>query len=210
MNKIIKIEPVEDVFIISWITHLKCNYDCMYCPPQRHQAEPDMHSLEELQSYWQQVFEKTKHQGKKYKISFTGGEVTINRAFLPFVKWLRENYNDHLHTLGITTNGSASKRYYLELFEHINFISFSTHTEHIDDDKFWPTALELSQFSKANSNKSFMVNIMSEYWASEEINRYVTYCTDHNIDHIVNRILYEYQTRNYPIFKNIPNDKSNP
>jgi hypothetical protein len=44
----------------------------------------------------------------QYKIAFTGGEVTANKDFLPFLEWLRDNYNKYLSQLLITTNGSAT------------------------------------------------------------------------------------------------------
>lgn len=201
MPKIIRIDPVEDFFTISWIMHLRCNYDCMYCPPARHNDDGSMHSLADLQKYWQQIYDKTRHQNKRYKFSFTGGEVTINRDFLPFVQWLRQNYGEIVDTMGMTTNGSASLNYYRRAFEHLNFISFSTHTEHMDEDRFWATALELSKLAREGHKRTFMVNIMQEYWAHDQINRWVGFCEQNNIYHSVNPVLYQYKTRNHPIFQ---------
>lgn len=201
MNKIVKIVPTEDCFRISWIIHLKCNYDCMYCPPERHTDQNDMLSLEQLQSHWTQIYEKTQHKNLPYKLNFSGGEVTVNRNLLPFIQWLDENYGQHIKFVVVSTNGSASQNYYLSLFKHVHMIAFSTHTEQIDDDKFWPTAVSCAEYAR-NNNKSFMVNIMDEFWAEERTQQYEKFCQDYQIDYARKKIDYKIQTRTIPIFRN--------
>ena len=174
----------------------------MYCPPERHQTESDMLPLEKLQEYWIKLYEKTKHLNKPYKISFTGGEVTINKDFIPFLDWLRYNYGDKIAQMGVTTNGSASVTYYLKLFEYINFISFSTHTEHINEEKFFASANACNQYARKHPNKSFMINIMEEFWATEKIKEYKKRCEEYDIDCSISKIEYSYKTRDIPIFKN--------
>ena len=93
--KIISLTPIEEVFSITWNLHKRCNNDCMYCGDFLHDQVSPVSSLETLQGHWQQIFEKTKHIGRLYKISFTGGEPVINKNFMPFVSWLRENYGEH-------------------------------------------------------------------------------------------------------------------
>jgi sulfatase maturation enzyme AslB (radical SAM superfamily) len=202
MSKIIKIVPTEDWFSISWIMHLKCNYDCMYCPTQRHQSANDMLSLDELQRRWITTYDKTKHLNKLYKISFSGGEVTINKNFLPFLNWLTTHYGNKIAQMGVTTNGSASTSYYLNLFNHLNYISFSTHTEHINEKRFFDTAAACAEFARAHPNKSFMVNIMEEFWATDQVKKYTDYCVQNNITYSISKIEYKFKTRDIPIFKN--------
>lgn len=201
MSKIIRIQPNEPVFSITWIMHLRCNNDCMYCG-DRHDDYSNVPSLEKLQTQWLTVFEKTKHIGLPYKIALTGGELTINKDFLPFIEWLMENYGTYIQNIGMTTNGRASTKFYLRLFEKLRFISFSTHTEQMDVDKFFDTAIACSHFAKTTPNKFFMINIMEEYWAEEKIKHIIDLCHQHDIYYSVGRIDHTWNgSRKYPIFR---------
>ena len=201
MSEIIKIVPIDDCFRISWITHLKCNYDCMYCPPERHTDRNDMLTFEQLQNYWTQIYEKTQHRGLPYKIAFSGGEPTINRNLSPFVEWLRTNYQKNISSISTITNGSASESYYLKLLKYMDTLTFSSHTEYIDEGKFWSTVLACDKYAK-NHNKKVMVLIMEEHWAADRIAQYMKFCQDNQIAYSVNKINYSYQTRSIPIFRN--------
>ena len=121
MTKIIKITPVEDTFTVTWTMHVRCNYDCMYCPPSRHDDYSELPSLENLQSKWQQIYDKTSHIGRPYKIVLSGGEPTANKNLLPFVVWLRTTFKEKIHSIGMVSNGSASANHYLKLFEYLIF-----------------------------------------------------------------------------------------
>lgn len=202
MNKIIEIVPAEDFFSVSWVTQLRCNYDCMYCPPERHNLIDPMPSLEQLQSRWTTIFEQTKHRNKRYKIDLTGGELTMNKALLPFLQWLRDNYHQHIHHISFSTNGSASTNFYLKLYQYVDHITFSTHTEHINAEKFFSTAIKCNIFAKLHPPKHFMVNIMQEFWAVEQIKDFVYTCEKNNIYYNISKIDYTVQTRPVPIFKN--------
>ena len=201
MNKIVKIVPTESAIRINWIPHLKCNYDCMYCPPERHTDQNDLLNLDQLQNYWLQIHQKTQHKNLPYKIGFSGGEMIINRDFLPFIKWLNENYNHCIQSLTVSTNGSGSQNYYLKLFEHIHMMAFSTHTEYIDDNKFWAICVACADYAR-NNNKMFMINIMDEFWAEDRVNGYIKFCQDNNINYAKKTVDYNLKTRSIPIFRN--------
>jgi MoaA/NifB/PqqE/SkfB family radical SAM enzyme len=132
MNKIIKIEPIPKYYSITWMLGAFCNYDCMYCPRELHDATSRPHDLDTMQTVWRNIYEKTKHLGLKYKVSFTGGEVTANKNFLSLVEWLRNTYDD-IAMIVITTNGSASANYYSNLAKVVESISFSTHSEFMNE-----------------------------------------------------------------------------
>jgi MoaA/NifB/PqqE/SkfB family radical SAM enzyme len=196
--KIVSVTPTEEYFSLNWQVGIRCNYDCMYCSPQWHDNTSGFRGLEELQSAWVNVFNKTKSSNLPYKISFTGGELTANKHFLPFVTWLKDNYLEYLFKVVVTTNGSASTQYYKKMFESVDNISFSVHTEHIDEQKFFTMMLELSK--NLPKDKFLQVVIMDEYWNQARIPVYTKLLKENNISYTVNEIDYKHKTREHPIF----------
>lgn len=192
MNNIIAIKPTEEVFSITWMLGRRCNYDCMYCPAELHDKVSEHHNLSKLKEAWQKIHIQTASRQRAYKISFTGGEVTANKHFLPFVSWLKENYN--INSILITSNGSAGLKYYEKLSNYIDAISFSTHTEFMNERVFFEKAEVLNRLM-VRPKKSFHVNIMSEYWAKERIKLYEKFCIENSISFSINKIDYNKKTR---------------
>lgn len=198
-QKVIKVEPVDNIFSINWFMSPRCNYDCMYCSPKWHNTTDVHKPLKELQRIWENILSKTNHLELKYKIVFTGGEVTSNKHLMPFVRWLREHYSEKIFKILMSTNGSATLKYYQQLFEVVDNISFSVHSEHIDEKKFFDMIIKLS---KTISEKNVLhVNIMNEFWNQDRIPKYQELLDKHSIYNSVNEIDYSYQTRSIPIFK---------
>lgn len=193
MEKIISVRPVPEYFSITWMLGSRCNYDCMYCPTELHDSTSRPHDLATMQQVWLNIYEKTRDKNLPYKISFTGGEVTANKNFLPLVQWLRNTYTDIAMIL-LTTNGSASQRYYQELSQHVESISFSTHSEFMDEKKFFNTVRAVDQLM-TRPKKSVHVNIMDEYWNQHRIDMYKKWLDQHNISYSVNSIDYNYAVR---------------
>jgi len=178
-----------------------CNYDCMYCPSELHDAQSKNHDLADLKLSWDKIYRKTQHLSMPYKLSFTGGEVTANKSFLPFVKWLRNHKNQfNIQMILVTTNGSASTRYYMDLANFVESISFSTHSEFIDEKKFFETCVVINS-KMIRPEKSFHVNIMNETWNQDRIELYKKFLSDHDISHSVNEIDWRYKIRDYNIAK---------
>lgn len=198
-ERIVKIRPTENYFSISWQVGIRCNYDCMYCSSKWHDATSDHHSLETMQQAWANIFEKTKHHGLPYKISFTGGEPTTNKNFLPFVQWLRTEYREHLFKILLSTNGSASYRYYSEMFECIDNITFSTHSEHMDEQRFFDTVIQLRK--TIAPDRFIQVAVMEELWNQQRIEHYVKLLELNDVSYTVNRIDYSVKTRDVPVMK---------
>lgn len=197
--RVIQVFPTEQCFSITWELGRRCNYDCMYCSPRWHDDTSKHKTLAELKANWISIFEQSQSRNLKYKISFTGGEVTGNKNFYPFVKWLRENYSANIKQILLTTNGSATYKYYSKLFEVVDNISFSVHSEHINEQKFFDTVIKLH--STIAKDKFIHVNIMNESWNQSRIPTYVQLLTAHNVSHNVNEIDYTQQTRTVPIMK---------
>lgn len=196
---IVKVEPTEKYFSLTWRIGVRCNYDCMYCSSKWHNNVDKPRNLEELQTAWINIFKKTQVHTLPYKIAFTGGELTTNKNFLPFVIWLRENFSQHLFKLIVTTNGSASTMYYKKMFECVDNITFSVHSEHIVEQRFFDMILELHKFLP--DNKFLHVAIMNEFWNQDRIKTYQMLLEQHHISHTVNEIDYALKTRPHPIFQ---------
>jgi MoaA/NifB/PqqE/SkfB family radical SAM enzyme len=195
-NNIIKVEPTNLTFAVTWFLGLRCNFDCMYCPEKFHNLTDANLTLLELQTRWKIIFAKTQKRGLKYKLSFTGGEVTVNKNFLTFLRWLDTTYKDYISEIGFTTNGSAPQQYYLDAMsiESISFISFSIHSEFFNERKFFKTIVAVNQQSKL-LNKSIHVNVMNEYWNVDRINVYCNFLKTHGINHSLNDIDYSFKIR---------------
>ena len=199
MTKIISIKPTEEYFSLNWQIDIRCNYDCMYCPAEYHDITSRPHSLETMKIAWQNIYEKTQHFDLKYKITFTGGEVTANKNFLPLVEWLRTTYSD-IAIIGITTNGSASINYYSKLAKVVEYISFSTHSEFMDEQEFFDKALTLHHLM-VRPEKSLHVNIMDEYWNRDRIEIYQQWLDHHQVSYSINEIDYSSKIRDVNVNK---------
>jgi len=199
LEQIVKVEPAEDLFSLTWMLGSRCNYDCMYCPSDLHDSTSGFHSLETLKSAWDNIHAASSYLGLKYKISFTGGEVTANKNFLPLVQWLRKNFLD-VQRIDITTNGSASVNYYKRLSAVVESISFSTHSEFFNEAEFFIKVSEIDQLM-IRPKKSVHVNVMNEYWNQDRIVLYKQWLEEKNISYSVNDIDYSKQVRDVVFHK---------
>lgn len=192
MKKIVKVIPNEKFFSVNWMIGKRCNYDCMYCPHEYHDTTSSHRKLEVLQEAWNKIFEKTKHLELPYKISFTGGEPTANKNFLPLIGWL--NVNFPIHSITVTSNGSAGLSYYEKLCGNVSSLSLSTHSEFMDEQIFFKKVVALNKIMK-RPKKSLHVNIMNEFWNTERIKLYEKLCKKHNISYSINEINYSKKIR---------------
>lgn len=193
MQQIVSISPIPEYFSLTWMLGSFCNYDCMYCPSELHDSSSRPHDLDQMKTVWKNVYEKTAHKNLKYKISFTGGEVTANRNFLPLVKWLKNNY-PQIDKIDLTTNGSASQRYYMDLCQYVSNISFSTHSEFMDEKKFFTTVKAVDQIM-TRPKKSLHVNVMDERWNQSRIEIYKQWLEENKISYSINAIDYSRAVR---------------
>jgi MoaA/NifB/PqqE/SkfB family radical SAM enzyme len=186
--KIVRVEPVAPMVSMTWMLGSRCNYACSYCPPELHDDTSPHPELDTLKLVWQNFYSKTKHIGLPYKISFTGGEVTANKSFLPLIEYLRSNYT--IGQMLVTTNGSASTAYYLRLAELVDAISFSIHSEFWDQHKFFDTVTAVNKVM-IRPKKSCHVNIMDEPWDRENIPRYQELLNQNIVSNSINLIRYD-------------------
>jgi MoaA/NifB/PqqE/SkfB family radical SAM enzyme len=203
LDNIIKVEPVNPSIVITWMLGARCNYDCMYCPTEWHDSTSQHPDLEQLIKVWDNMITNTAHQELGYKINFTGGEVTANKSFIPLLRHIRSS-NVNITHVGITTNGSASKNYYLELATLLDSISFSTHSEFFNEKEFFSKVHSINQVMQ-RPQKSVHVNIMDEFWNQERLALYIKWLEDHKISHSINTINYNRKTRDLPNMQGVYN-----
>jgi MoaA/NifB/PqqE/SkfB family radical SAM enzyme len=187
--KIIKVEPATPMIALTWMIGSRCNYACSYCPDELHDDFSPHPDLEKLLQVWNNFYEKTKHIGLPYKISFTGGEVTANKSFLPLIEYLRDG-NFNIGQLLVTTNGSASNAYYLRLAKLVDSISFSIHTEFWNESKFFDTVIAVNQVM-IRPKKSVHVNIMDEPESRHRFLEFEKILAQHNVSYSINKIEYD-------------------
>ncbi len=201
-NKIIRVEPTTPMVSLTWMIGSRCNYDCMYCPSELHDVTSAHPDLDKLKSAWASLYNRTKHLNMPYKLSFTGGEVTANKQFLPLIEYLKSNHN--IGQITVTTNGSASVNYYTRLAGLVNSISFSTHSEFFNEQEFFDKVNAINTIM-IRPEKSVHVNIMDEYWNRDRTAMYTRWLEKNNISHSVNTLDYSKQIRNHPQLKGVYN-----
>jgi hypothetical protein len=165
----------------------------MYCPQELHDATSVHPDLGKLKQAWHNFHTKTQHINLPYKISFTGGEVTANKSFLPLIEYI-SNGDFDIGQLLVTTNGSASLNYYRRLCDLVDTVSFSTHSEFFDEADFFSKVEQLDKIM-VRPSKSLHVNIMDEFWNQDRIQLYQKWLQKRQISYSINSINYGRQTR---------------
>lgn len=127
------------VFQVTWDTGRRCNYDCSYCPAHRHDNFSKHATIEELKANTDFLFEyiDTYMQYRTYKrtsISFTGGEPTVNPNFIPFIQYLKNEYEEKYAdrwkgSFALTSNGAMGEKMAQKVMENLGHITVSYHSE---------------------------------------------------------------------------------
>lgn len=189
-NPIVRVRPFVPCIQIEWMISKRCNFDCSYCPPIWHDKTSKDLSLEELKNAWLKIIHITQHkQDQKIHLSILGGEPTLNKNLLTFLKWIKENYNHRVDSIGLITNGSASNALYIELVKYCNWITFSTHSEFMNERKFFLNVLKAYKHSK-KTNCMIMVNLMQESWYNTRIKKYQDFLNRLDIKNYEHKIRY--------------------
>lgn len=188
--KLKSINPVKDLFYLTWDIGPRCNFDCSYCPPRLHNKTSSHKTLKELQNIWITLYQKTIHRGKKYRVDFTGGEVTMNTDFLPFISWLRENYKD-VAEISFSTNGSANVEYYKEAIKLVNEITFSSHFEFANESKLWKNILK-THIDSVKLRKLVYVCIMKEENYVDKMKNLEELCIKHKVPYSIINVDEDY------------------
>lgn len=143
MSKLVAIQqkhPEQKYFVLNWMLHDRCTYDCSYCPPSNKAGRDDWLSLDFSKEFVDnlETWVQTKH--KNVVVNFTGGEPTVWPKFVELVEHIKSK---KWYTT-MTTNGSRSLAWWTQHQHKFDKISFSYHSEFAKDSDFLEKAKFIS------------------------------------------------------------------
>lgn len=115
---------------ITWDISRRCNYSCSYCHPSVSNQFDSHHSGKTLLEAIDRLNNRF-CRGVKTKWVITGGEPTINPAFMEAV----DRINEHGHLIHVQSNGSRGSAYLRELINKA-CVGLSCHLEAGATDRF--------------------------------------------------------------------------
>ena len=80
--------PKDELLRVEWNLGKRCNYNCTYCGNELHNKTSDHMSWEVYTATIDKIVEAS--NGKKIKISFTGGEPFVHPQFIDMLKYAKE------------------------------------------------------------------------------------------------------------------------
>jgi MoaA/NifB/PqqE/SkfB family radical SAM enzyme len=122
-EKILAIDN-ENRVNVNFYTEKRCNFACSYCEPENH-TSTQIIDIEKYKEAW-----RTINPRNVSTINISGGEPTLNKNYIDFVKWLKGN-NPYAR-ISTSTNGTKSAEYlnHLNTYSHL---AISIHFEFITD-----------------------------------------------------------------------------
>lgn len=128
---IIAIGSNEQYFSINWNIGKRCNYDCSYCPSSVHDNSSPHMQFTDFKQAFDSIYKQVNLDS--IKITFTGGEPTINPEYKNIVDYCLSHKNVSVFT---NTNGTANKKQLL-YYTNAGGIYLSIHSEYTQLDKLY-------------------------------------------------------------------------
>ena len=150
-KKLIKIRQSENVMSLTWVINNICNNHCAYCPPILNNGKNHHYDWDKAKEFLARLFDHY----PKIHCSISGGEPTLS----PFFKELVDIFYSSGNTVGITTNGVRTVRYWEEVAPKLSYICFSYHPSNED-----PDFLEKVKVSSKQTLSTVRVMMDSRYW----------------------------------------------
>ncbi|WP_442505085.1 radical SAM protein [Novipirellula sp. SH528] len=166
----------SSIFVVNWNLGKRCNYSCSYCPKDLHDLSSGHLTFVEMTKAFGNILRAKKAAGdaREIRLELTGGEPTLNPDLEKFLSWLRCTHGGILDAVGMTTNGSRTEEYYANLFEFVDYVTFSAHFEFMNSRSFFTTAISVHRkLRDSGCRKLLTVNLMMEPWAADKINHLV-------------------------------------
>lgn len=143
---LIEIKQKEDVFYLTWIINNICTNACSYCPPNLHNGTNHNYNWNHAERFAAFIIEKY----SKINLAISGGEPTLS----PWFKDLVKMFSDAGHSVGMTTNGARSVRYFNDIAQYMGYVVLSYHPSS-EDSKLIEKALACSRHATTTVSVMF-------------------------------------------------------
>lgn len=195
-------EHVRNAVKVEWNIGRRCNFDCSYCDDFTHDNKSPHLTFEVMRDTVDKLVDG--YPGKDLRISITGGEPTVNPAFLDVVRHMKARGVSYV---SVTTNGSRTTDYYVDAMQWLDNIVFSYHMEYhrrakiVDSilavktyiDRFNEENKERWEKSRSDSDRKRMhVHIMMLPGSFTEAEEVMKACSDNGILYALRRIRPSY------------------
>lgn len=184
--KLISVERLNQREVsIDWFIGKRCNFDCSYCSSDIHDNFSPHQNLVHLKSTAQKFIDA--FQAQNLQIGITGGEPTVNSSLVDFVSFLK---GQGVNKVSVTSNGSRTADYYINLSQYLGTLTFSQHFEFVDDsflDK-------IKIINEQRHCKNLFVQVManSNHW--ESLKTSVDFYIKNNISFTIRKIRDRFNT----------------
>ena len=186
----------KDYYYVHWNIGKRCNYDCIYCPDKLHDLTSPHRDLDSLKSIADKI--ELNSPRERVRIWFTGGEPTVNPAFMDLCKHLKTKNG---WFVGLNTNGSRTADYFKELINQIDIIQFSSHFEYLKFDEFTHKLVETHKEANKFPYKHVSLNLMMEPEFWDTAVKLVKFCEEHGIIYYMKRIRKKWDGERYdPVY----------
>lgn len=130
MNKIYKIETVNNILVVDWILSNVCNYKCSYCTPDSNGGDQYWPDIENCEIAIKRITEQSTHDHRIYTI--LGGEPTVWKNFTKLAQIIKQT--DPNSIVNILTNASRTLNWWNRTKQYLDKVSISFHHEQADVD----------------------------------------------------------------------------
>jgi MoaA/NifB/PqqE/SkfB family radical SAM enzyme len=165
---------------IDWFIGKRCNFDCSYCSPDIHDNNSPHQDLSDLKTTALRFIER--FGAENLQIGITGGEPTVNKGLIEFCKFLHEQ---HVKIVSVTTNGSRTAEYYIELSNYVGTLTFSQHFEFINNDEFLEKVKTVNDQKRC---KTLFVQVMANANHFDQVQSAVSFYKQYDINFTVRKI----------------------
>jgi len=151
-KQIISIKRKSNVCQLTWILNNICTNHCDYCPPTLHSGTNHHYDWVIAKNF----VDRLMNRYSQIHCTISGGEPTLSPHFPELVKM----FHDRGHTVGITSNGARTVRYWEEVAPLLSYICFSYHPS-FHDKEFLDKAIAAAKHTQV----TVRVMMDSRHWA---------------------------------------------
>jgi organic radical activating enzyme len=148
---VVEIRQHYPCLYLTWVINNICTYACSYCPEDLHTGSNHHYEWKNAKRFVKILMNKY----PKIAVSISGGEPTLS----PFFKELVKMFFDNGHSVGITTNGVRTTRYYNEVAPYLDYVCMSYHPSFSDEN-----IIEKAKACANHTQTTFRVMMDSRYW----------------------------------------------